>query len=150
MGESIEGVLDGKFVSSDSGEAFTIADSRGEAWVLNMLGGVIGIVQPAAGPPRSVKDHVVPTLPLPWRWDFKTKTWVDWGTKPLHTIVVDQYSERFGWGSKVALAVSCLSMSHLFAFVFGQCRMQNPPHEYKVHFTTVRSLCQTCWIWNPL
>lgn len=58
VGESAQGDLDGRDVFADSGEAFTIADAGGEAWVWNVVGGVEGVVKSVWAAQRVPKGHV--------------------------------------------------------------------------------------------
>eukprot|EP00928_Gymnodinium_smaydae_P085623 TRINITY_DN6915_c0_g1_i1.p1 TRINITY_DN6915_c0_g1~~TRINITY_DN6915_c0_g1_i1.p1 ORF type:complete len:687 (+),score=139.80 TRINITY_DN6915_c0_g1_i1:34-2061(+) len=44
----------------DAGEAYTLADASGEAWVVHVLGGVEGIIQSVWAAQRVPKGHVAP------------------------------------------------------------------------------------------
>eukprot|EP00928_Gymnodinium_smaydae_P061521 TRINITY_DN45575_c0_g1_i1.p1 TRINITY_DN45575_c0_g1~~TRINITY_DN45575_c0_g1_i1.p1 ORF type:complete len:679 (-),score=75.37 TRINITY_DN45575_c0_g1_i1:118-2154(-) len=57
-GEPTVGRVSGQTAWDDAGEAFTLADSRGEAWVFHVLGGVSGIVKSVWVAQKVPKGHI--------------------------------------------------------------------------------------------
>jgi dipeptidase len=57
-GEPTASTFNGRPMWSDSGEAYTLADASGEAWVFNVLGGVEGITKSVWAARRVPRGHV--------------------------------------------------------------------------------------------
>merc|ERR1740133_141054 len=58
FGEASKGVVEGRVVWDDSGEAYVLADASGEAWVVHVLGGVEGIIKSVWAAQRVPKGHI--------------------------------------------------------------------------------------------
>merc|ERR1719377_447907 len=56
-GEPVTGSVRGRTAWDDAGEAYTIADASGEAWVFHVLGGVQGITKSIWAAQRVPKGH---------------------------------------------------------------------------------------------
>jgi dipeptidase len=57
-GEPTKGFVKGKTAYDDAGEAYTIADASGEAWVFHVLGGVSGVTKSVWAAQRVPKGHI--------------------------------------------------------------------------------------------